>query len=124
METYNTRDYDEIDKTWYQKKNVVETCKTVVVYKYEVKCCNLWVQVDLPKGAKILSAVPKQPSKVGDGILIYAEIDPKQDLCETFNFLAAGTGHVFTFDVDMLFLNTVQIPSPINEVYHVYYARL
>lgn len=96
---------------------------TRVVYKYEVHCCNSWTKLSLPKGAVILSAIHKEPIEFGDGIWIYAEIDPQQSSMESYDVIAIGTGREFGIDAKTKFLNTVRIPSPINEIYHVYYQK-
>lgn len=93
-----------------------------VVYKYEVRCCNSRKKVAIPKGASIISAIHKEPANVGDGLWIYAEVDVEQESMELYEFTAIGTGRIFEKSND-IFLDTVRVPYPINEVYHVYYRK-
>jgi len=92
----------------------------MTIWKYVLKpTCEL----EMPKGAQILSVQTQQQMNVGSGaqseeVCLWALVDPAQPK-ETRRFSVFGTGHTVLTDVGMRFLGTVQLELG-RLVFHVF----
>ena len=93
------------------------------IWKFEVKpdrsCCKVIDEgncepVSMPKGSVILSAADQ-----GEGICIWAEVDPSAEMVEEF-FDIFGTGHGMSEDKGRKFIDTVFLYGG-KLVFHVYH---
>jgi hypothetical protein len=73
--------------------------------------------LELPKGAKILSAINQR-----ENIVLYAHIDIYGDVTETFEIYVIGTGHKNNIPDDAIFLNTVSLSGG-QFIFHVFYRK-
>lgn len=72
-------------------------------------------QVDLPKGAKILSVQAQR-----DEISLWALVDPNEKEADSVGFAIVGTGNPINFNIqDAKFLETIQFEGG-HFVFHVF----
>jgi hypothetical protein len=84
------------------------------IYKYPIRFDNAY-SIDLPKGATILTAQMQ-----GEGLFVWAMIDPDETATERRWFRVHGTGHRPIEDTDSLrWIGTVQLHGGAL-VFHVF----
>ena len=71
------------------------------VLKYELPM-NDFVEVDIPAGAQVVSVQSQ-----GDGLYIWALVDPLEEITTRRIFRIAGTGHPITDPEKLRFIGTV-----------------
>ncbi|MFK3938921.1 hypothetical protein ACI2JA_15585 [Alkalihalobacillus sp. NPDC078783] len=89
------------------------------IYKYPLDARTMQ-KVKLPVGSKILSVGNQR-----NGIVVWAEVDPKEEEKETVFFWVYTTGEEYLQrSTQSVFLGTIQISLSNEYVVHVFYEKI
>lgn len=83
------------------------------IYKYKLQVETMQ-DIELPKGAKILSSAVK-----GDDIFIWVRVDTTQEDKEYHSIMVYGTGHDVDPSADLRFIDTVFMRDLVFHVFEV-----